>query len=140
MGSHHISPLLASLFEPPVNLFSRICCQYHYSTLANWTVASSFPMLGTLFVPYFLFGRLYGNRLIRTETPIDALMRQVGIEPTTKKFILYTSSPVEALPTELLSHFISVLYHIFFNLSSVFLFFRGFIVYTPITYHVICFA
>ena len=70
--------LLQSLFlsHPTSKLQTA---QYYYSTLANWTMASSFPMLGTLFVPDFLFGRPFG--LIRTETPIDALAGNTGFEP-----------------------------------------------------------
>lgn len=68
--------LLDGLILPPTR------CQYLILLLPNWTMESSFPMLGTLFVPYFLFGRLYGSRLIRTETPIDALDAGAGFEPT----------------------------------------------------------
>ena len=59
--------LFDGLFLPPTR------CQYLILLSPNWTMESSFPMLGTLFVPYFLFGRLHGSKLIRTETPIDAL-------------------------------------------------------------------
>ena len=48
-------------------------------------MTSSFPMLGTLFVPDFLFGRPFG--LIRTETPIDAFVQVGGLEPPFQKVI-----------------------------------------------------
>ena len=102
----------------PVSLFyfSQLDCGKLVSN-AGYIVCSRF----------FFFVRPF--RLVRTETPIDALMRQVGIEPTTKKLILYTSSPVEALPPELLSHFISALYHIFSICQMFFYFLRVYSIY-----------
>lgn len=74
-----VNPALCDLTTSPNFHGCYKIFQCHYSTLANWTMASSFPMLGTLFVPDFLFGRPFG--LIRTETPIDALAGNTGFEP-----------------------------------------------------------
>ena len=76
---HQVFSLVASILVLSHPASKLPTAQYHYSTLANWTMASSFPMLGTLFIPDFLFGRPVG--LIRTETPIDALAGNTGFEP-----------------------------------------------------------
>ena len=83
--AHRSRLALTTLYLGYIELFWRFIpstdkIPVSYSTLANWTMTSSFPMLGTLFVPYFLFGRLHGSRLIRTETPIDAFVREMSIE------------------------------------------------------------
>lgn len=107
------------LFLPPTR------CQYHYSTLANWTMTSSFPMLGTLFVPYFLFGRLHGSRLIRTKTPIDALAGTIGFEP------MDHGVKVHCLTTWLRPYIIYIIPHLLY-------FVKMFFIYSPMNNAIVC--